>query len=51
MQCTALSHATEENDLGAVISKDLKAEKNDARNVKKADKILVMIRGCILLHE
>jgi len=41
---TALSHVTEEKDLGVVISEDMKAEKNVARNVKKADKILGMIR-------
>jgi hypothetical protein len=40
----ALTHVTEEKDLGVVISEDMKAEKNVARNVKKADKILGMIR-------
>ena len=41
---TVLSHVTEEKDLGVVISEDMKAEKNVVRNVKKADKILGMIR-------
>ena len=41
---TALSHVTEEKDLGVVVSEDMKAENNVVRNVKKADKILGMIR-------
>ena len=42
---TAHSYVTEDKDLGVVIiSEDMKAEKNVARNVKKADKILGMIR-------
>ena len=41
---TALSHVTEEKDLGVVISEDMKSVKSVARNVKKADKILGMIR-------
>ena len=39
-----LTTVTEEKDLGVIISEDLKAEKNVAKNVKKADKILGMIR-------
>ena len=50
---TALSHVTEENYLGVVISKDMKAEKNLARNIKKADKIFGMIGRTFsgFLHE
>ena len=39
-----LTTVTEEKDLGVIISEDLKAEKNVAKNVKKADKILGIIR-------
>ena len=49
---TALSHVTEEKDLGVVISEDMKAEKKVVRNVKKADKILgAHDKKDILLHE
>ena len=40
MQCDhIISTVTEEKDLGVIVSEDLKAEKNVAQNVKKADKI------------
>jgi len=39
-----LETVTEEKDLGVIISEDLKAEKTVVKNVKKADKILGMIR-------
>ena len=43
-----IKHVTEEKDLGVIISEDLKAYKNVAKNVKKAYKILGIFKNKIL---